>query len=84
VKLLPNHRAHGAQHLIWRWRVLARKAGCKARASCEVNRVPMIASELHQRGCPLTFETPSEFDLDSRVRAQVKFIELAMEVLCVP
>jgi hypothetical protein len=32
------------------------------------------AIELHQRGCPLTltFETPSEFDLDTRVRAQCK------------
>ena len=41
------------------------------------------AIELHVRKCPLTitFETPSEFDLDKRVRAQVKFIETAMEVL---
>ncbi|MFN0080670.1 MAG: M14 family metallocarboxypeptidase [Prosthecobacter sp.] len=41
------------------------------------------AVELHVRGCPLTltFETPSEFDLDARVRAQVKFIEATMEVL---
>lgn len=40
------------------------------------------AIELHVRGCPvtLTFETPSEFDLDARVRAQVKFIESALEV----
>jgi hypothetical protein len=28
----------------------------------------------------LTFETPSEFDLDRRVRAQVQFVEAAMEV----
>jgi len=41
------------------------------------------AIELHQRGCPLTltFETPSEFDLDTRVRAQVRFIEACLEVL---
>jgi hypothetical protein len=41
------------------------------------------AIELHLRGCPLTltFETPSEFDLDTRVRAQVRFIEATMEVL---
>lgn len=40
------------------------------------------AIELHVRGCPvtLTFETPSEFDLDRRVRAQVQFVEAAMEV----
>ena len=40
------------------------------------------AIELHVRGCPvtLTFETPSEFDLDRRVRAQVKFVEAALEV----
>jgi hypothetical protein len=39
------------------------------------------AIELHVRGCPvtLTFETPSEFDLEKRVRAQVMFIEVAME-----
>jgi hypothetical protein len=39
------------------------------------------AIELHQRGCPLTvtFETPSEFDLDTRVRAQASFIKAAME-----
>lgn len=42
------------------------------------------AIELHLRGCPvtITFETPSEFDLDTRVRAQVKFVEAAMEALC--
>lgn len=40
------------------------------------------AVELHQRGCPLTvtFETPSEFDLDTRVRAHVRFIEACLEV----
>lgn len=39
------------------------------------------AIELHLRGCPvtITFETPSEFDLDRRVRAQVRFVEVAME-----
>ena len=39
------------------------------------------AVELHQRGCPvtLTFETPSEFALDTRVRAQVRFVETALE-----
>lgn len=41
------------------------------------------AVELHLRDCPLTltFETPSEFDLDIRVQAQVKFIESAIAVL---
>lgn len=41
------------------------------------------AIELHVRGCPvtMTFETPSEFDLDRRVRAQVRFIEAAVEAL---
>ena len=41
------------------------------------------AIELHERGCPLTltFETPSEFDLDTRVRAQMKFIEAATAAL---
>jgi protein MpaA len=35
---------------------------------------------LHQFGCPLTltFETPSEFDLDSRVRAHAAFIGAAL------
>jgi len=39
------------------------------------------AVELHLRGCPLTltFETPSEFGLDRRVRAQARFIEVALE-----
>lgn len=41
------------------------------------------AIELHVRGCPvtMTFETPSEFDLDRRVRAQVKFVEAALSAL---
>lgn len=35
---------------------------------------------LHQLGCPLTltFETPSEFDLDARVRAQAAFVAAAL------
>ncbi|HEY1052400.1 MAG TPA: M14 family metallocarboxypeptidase [Prosthecobacter sp.] len=43
------------------------------------------AVELHLRNCPLTltFETPSEFDLDTRVRSQVAFIEAAITVLSV-
>lgn len=41
------------------------------------------AVELHLRNCPLTitFETPSEFDLDTRVRSHVKFIESAIAIL---
>ncbi len=44
------------------------------------------AIELHVRGCPitLTFETPSEFDLDTRVRAQVAFIKGAVEAFSKP
>jgi len=36
---------------------------------------------LHQLGCPitLTFETPSEFALDARVRAQRRFIDASLE-----
>ena len=36
---------------------------------------------LHQLGCPttLTFETPSEFDLDDRIAAHIRFIEAALE-----
>ena len=36
---------------------------------------------LHQQGCPvtLTFETPSEFGLDDRVRAHRRFIEASLE-----
>jgi hypothetical protein len=45
VKLLPNHRAHDARHLIQRWRVLARKTGCKVRTLCEVEGVPVLAIE---------------------------------------
>jgi hypothetical protein len=35
---------------------------------------------LHQLGCPLTltFETPSEFDLDARVRSQASFVDAAL------
>ena len=38
---------------------------------------------LYQVGCPLTltFETPSEFALEQRVRAQITFIESALEYL---
>lgn len=44
------------------------------------------AIELHLRGCAvtLTFETPSEFDLDKRVRTHVCFVEAAMEVFAAP
>ncbi|WP_395717094.1 M14 family metallocarboxypeptidase [Prosthecobacter sp.] len=45
MKLLPNHRAHDARHLIQRWRVLARKTGCKVRTLCEVEGVPVLAIE---------------------------------------
>ena len=42
------------------------------------------AVELHLRNCPLTltFESPSEFDLDTRVSAQVAFIEASLSILC--
>jgi hypothetical protein len=41
------------------------------------------AIELHLRGCPvtLTFESPSEFDLDKRVQVQVRFVESALDLL---
>lgn len=41
------------------------------------------AIELQLRGCPLTltFESPSEFGLDVRVQAQVRFIESAIDIL---
>ncbi len=45
MKLLPNHRAHDARHLIQRWRVLARKTGCKVRTLCEVEGMPVLAIE---------------------------------------
>lgn len=45
VKLLPNHRAHDARHLIQRWRALARETGCKARTLCEVAGLPVIVIE---------------------------------------
>lgn len=45
VKLLPNHRAHDARHLIQRWRVLAREAGCKVNELCKVNGLPVIVLE---------------------------------------
>lgn len=45
MKLLPNHRAHDAQHLIQRWRVLARTAGCALKTLCKVNELPVIVIE---------------------------------------
>ncbi len=45
MKLLPNHRAHDAQHLIQRWRVLARRAGCGLKTLCKVNELPVIVIE---------------------------------------
>ena len=45
VKLLPNHRAHDAQHLIQRWRVLARTAGCRVKILCKVGDMPVIVLE---------------------------------------
>lgn len=45
VKLLPNHRAHDARHLIQRWRVLARTAGCRVRTLCKVGDMPVIVLE---------------------------------------
>ncbi|WP_395740445.1 M14 family metallocarboxypeptidase [Prosthecobacter sp.] len=45
VKLLPNHRAHDAQHLIQRWRVLARAAGCRVRTLCKAGDFPVIVLE---------------------------------------
>lgn len=57
VKLLPNHRAHDAQHLIRRWRVLAREAGCKTRVLCEVGGLPVLALEspAAQQGAPAAY-----------------------------
>jgi hypothetical protein len=45
VKLLPNHRAHDARHLIQRWRALAREAGCEVSPLCEVDGLPVLAIE---------------------------------------
>ncbi len=45
MKLLPNHRAHDAQHLIQRWRVLARRVGCGLKTLCKVNELPVIVIE---------------------------------------
>lgn len=57
VKLLPNHRAHDARHLIQRWRVLANHAGCKVQALCEVEGLPVIALEsaVAQAGAPAVY-----------------------------
>jgi len=45
VKLLPYHRAHDARHLIQRWRMLAREAGCEVRTLCTVGGLPVIVIE---------------------------------------
>ncbi len=45
VKLLPTHRAHDAQHLIQRWRVLARAAGCQVKTLCQAGAFPVIVLE---------------------------------------
>lgn len=45
MKLLPNHRAHDARHLIQRWRVLARDTGCRVTTLCEVEGLPVIVLE---------------------------------------
>lgn len=45
VKLLPNHRAHDAKHLLQRWRVLAREAGCRVKTLCKVDGLPVIVVE---------------------------------------
>jgi len=57
VKLLPNHRAHDAQHLIQRWRVLARTAGCALKTLCKVNELPVIVVEspIAQAGQPAAY-----------------------------
>lgn len=57
VKLLPNHRAHDARHLIRRWRMLAREAGCQVRTLCQVNELPVIAIEsaAAQQGVPAAY-----------------------------
>jgi protein MpaA len=57
VKLLPNHRAHDARHLIQRWRMLAREAGCQVRTLCEVDGLPVLAIEsaAAQKGMPAAY-----------------------------
>ncbi len=42
------------------------------------------AIELHNFGCPLTltFETPSEFSLDTRVATHMSFIDAAISAVC--
>lgn len=57
VKLLPNHRAHDAQHLIQRWRMLARSAGCLVKTLCVVQDVPVIVleSKAAQAGAPAIY-----------------------------
>lgn len=57
VKLLPHHRAHDARHLIQRWRVVAKNAGCKVRVLCEVEGLPVlvIESAAAQAGVPAVY-----------------------------
>lgn len=57
VKLLPNHRAHDAQHLIQRWRMLAREAGCRVKTLCRANDLPVLAIESAsaQEGMPAIY-----------------------------
>jgi hypothetical protein len=45
VKLLPNHRAHDARHLIQRWRMLARESGMPGADAVRGGRLPVIAIE---------------------------------------
>lgn len=45
VKLLPNHRAHDAQHLIQRWSVLAQRTGCALETLCMADDLPVIVLE---------------------------------------
>lgn len=57
VKLLPNHRAHDTRHLIQRWCVIAKHAGCKVRVLCKVEGLPVLAieSEAAQAGSPAVY-----------------------------
>lgn len=45
VKLLPNHRAHDAQHLIERWSALAQRTGCHLETLCMADHLPVIILE---------------------------------------
>ena len=57
MKLLPNHRAHDARHLIQRWRVLARAVGCRVKTLCTVGDFPVLALEsvAAQKGEPAVY-----------------------------